>query len=100
MKTNGSITNLNQLEKFRHVVTRSVQGDLVSSQIDFHRLQDLSQRDVIIICSDGVHDLFDGIQIQQILHTSKTIEEAMRNMENRLVLESKDNISLICLELS
>lgn len=92
---NGSITDVERVSKYKHVVTRSVQGDIEQSQIDSCKIEDLTPQDMLLICSDGVHDVYDGIQIQQILNTSDTVDEAMRRIEKRLLIEAKDNFSLI-----
>ncbi|MDF1865317.1 MAG: protein phosphatase 2C domain-containing protein [Saprospiraceae bacterium] len=93
---NGSIKDPERISKFKHVVTRSVQGDIKHSQIDFHEIENLSNDDMFLICSDGVHDLYDGIHFQQLLNNSSTIEEAINCVENRLMLEAEDNFSLMC----
>ncbi|MFV8342255.1 PP2C family protein-serine/threonine phosphatase [Flavobacterium sp. XS2P39] len=91
----GSIVNSEQISKYKHVVTRSVQGDVYRSQIDFFNVSLVEDQDVFLICSDGVTDIFSGIQIQQILDTNKSYVEAMNIIENRLLEEAKDNFSLI-----
>ena len=91
----GAISDVNQIEKYRHVVTRSIQGDVEFSKIDNRTIDNLSENDLIIICSDGVHDKFNGIQIQQILNTSDGIEQAMWRIEKMLKKEAKDNFSMI-----
>ena len=96
---NGSIKDLSQINKYRHVVTRSVQGDVDHSQIEFFRLDNLDDTDIIIICSDGVHDIYDGTQLQHILTTSGSIELAFQEIQERLLLESKDNFSLVGIEI-
>jgi protein phosphatase len=91
----GAISDINQIVKYKHVVTRSIQGDVEFSKIDSHTIETLSGDDLIIICSDGVHDKFNGIQIQQILNTSDGIEQAMWRIEKMLKKEAKDNYSMI-----
>ena len=97
---NGSIKDPKQINKYKHVVTRSVQGKLERSQIDYFKSSNVDKSDMFIICSDGVHDLYDGIQIQQILNTSDSIEESLNRIESRLLSESKDNFSLISIALN
>lgn len=91
----GAISDVEQIEKYRHVVTRSIQGDMEFSKADFHTIDSLSEGDLIIVCSDGVHDKFNGIQIQQILNTSDGAELAMWRIEEMLKDIANDNYSMI-----
>ena len=56
------------------------------------------KKDIIIVCSDGVSDLYEGIQIQQLLKTNESTSSAIKEIEQILILEGKDNFSLITLE--
>jgi serine/threonine protein phosphatase PrpC len=78
----------------KHVVTRSIQGDIKTSQaeISLNALQVKS--DLLIVCSDGVHDLYDGIQIENLLMKNKTFDDSFESMLSRLLLEANDNFSL------
>lgn len=95
--SSGSINDANQISKYKHVVTRSVQGDVEYSKVDIHTIESVTGKDLFLICSDGVHNLFEGIQIQQLLNTSDTVDEAINRVEKRLKLEANDNFSLILL---
>jgi serine/threonine protein phosphatase PrpC len=96
---NGSIKDPTQINKYKHVVTRSVQGDIEHSKIESFTQKDLDSSDLFLVCSDGVHDLFDGIHLQQILNTSDSNEEAFSRIEKRLLDEAKDNFSFIGLSI-
>lgn len=52
-----------------------------------------------MICSDGVHDILDGFQIQRILNSSNSLEKATKEVENLLIIEATDNFSLIGIKL-
>ncbi|MBC9795413.1 PP2C family protein-serine/threonine phosphatase [Sinomicrobium weinanense] len=97
--SNGTIKDLKQINKYKHVVTRSVQGDVYLSQIDVFTQEKIDDSDLFLICSDGVHDLYNGIHLQQILNTSDSYEEAFNRIEKRLMNEAKDNFSLITLQI-
>lgn len=92
---NGSIKDPEQIARYKHVVTQSVQGDTKRSQIETITFDDLSHNDLFIVCSDGVHDLIDGLQIQQKLNSAVTVDEALSQIEERLLEEAKDNFSLV-----
>ncbi|MCT2561868.1 PP2C family protein-serine/threonine phosphatase [Chryseobacterium herbae] len=91
----GSIVNPEQIIKYKHVVTRSVQGEVNRSQLDYFKVELVEDQDVFVICSDGVSDILNGIQIQQILDSTKSNIDAMDIIEKRLLEEAKDNFSLI-----
>lgn len=92
---NGSITETDRLLKYKHVVTHSIQGDLEHSKMDYKRIDDLMEGDLLMICSDGVHDIYEGIAIQQVLNSSENTEEALERIENRLIKDAKDNFSFV-----
>lgn len=96
--SNGSIKDPDRMKKYKHVVTRSVQGDVKASQIETFIIDHFEETDLFIICSDGVHDLLDGIQIQHKLKDTKTVDEAIYQIENQLWIDAIDNFSLISIE--
>ncbi len=96
--SNGSINNSEQLNKYQHIVTRSVQGDTDRSQISFTELSEISKNDLILVCSDGVHNIIDGRTIEFILNSSNNLDNAIEIITNRLKLESIDNSSLILIK--
>lgn len=98
IKTNGSITDIEQLAKYKHVVTRSVQGDIALSEIDFVELEELKEKDVLVICSDGVHDILTGKDIEQILSATENFGTALNIIEKRLLEDAQDNFSLIYID--
>ncbi|MFW5700740.1 MAG: PP2C family protein-serine/threonine phosphatase [Cyclobacteriaceae bacterium] len=93
----GAISNIKQINKYRHIVTRSVQGDIELSQADTRIIERPHEKDLFIICSDGVHDIYDSIQIQQLFKASNVIDEAMSAIEQRLKSEATDNFSMIAI---
>ena len=99
MINNGSITDTERLLKYKHVVTRSVTGDIKRNQIDYVAINGLDSDDLLVICSDGVHNIYDARQIQQFLNTSDSMEEAFRRIDNKLKEEADDNYSVIVLHL-
>jgi len=94
---NGSITDIETAKRYKHVVTRAVCGDLDKSRVDIYDFGSLNNDDLVVICSDGVHDILDGLQIQKIVNASEDIETAIARTEQRLINEAKDNFSFIFL---
>jgi serine/threonine protein phosphatase PrpC len=82
----------------KHVVTLSVQEDIALSEIDYVELEDLTEKDVLFICSDGVHDILNGTDIAQILGETGNFEAALNITEKRLLEEAQDNFSLIAID--
>jgi serine/threonine protein phosphatase PrpC len=97
--SNGSIKDPKQISKYKHVVTRSVQGDVEHSQIESFTQKNLDSSDLFLVCSDGVHDLYDGFHLQQIFNSSDSTEEAINRVEKYLLAVAKDNFSLISAQL-
>jgi len=95
VKKNGSINDTNRLKKYQHVVTRSVQGDIKNSQVETKIIDDLVENDIFIVCSDGLHDIIDGMGLQYYLNSSDDIAQASNKIEERLKKEAKDNFSMI-----
>lgn len=94
-KENGSITNPDQLKRYKHVVTRSIQGEIDKSKIDLYTVEAIDENDLFMICSDGVYEYIDSIQIEKILHSYSSYSQVMEVIENRLHDEAVDNFSMI-----
>lgn len=90
---NGSITKPSQLSKYRHVVTRSIQGDIKISQaeIDSNTFQDIT--DLLFVCSDGVHDLFESLQLENLLNQVESPLILKTELESKLKREASDNFT-------
>lgn len=94
---NGSIKDSKQINKYKHVVTRSVQGDVEHSKIEYFKVDNIDHSDLFMICSDGVHDIYEGLVIQNLLNSNDTLEKTVSQIESSLKFEAKDNFSLIAL---
>jgi serine/threonine protein phosphatase PrpC len=94
---NGTIKDPNQIKKYKHVVTRSIQGDIKLSQIDSFKVEKIDCSDLFLICSDGIHDLYDALYFQHLFNNSTSKEEALDKIERQLLIDALDNFSLIML---
>lgn len=92
---NGSITDATKASKYRHIVTRSVQGDHSKSEAEFHIIEEILDTDTLLICSDGVHDVLAGVQLQHFIKRSPSPIDLLSNIDERCLLDSKDNYSAI-----
>jgi protein phosphatase len=99
IKSTGSIEDLSQADKYKHVVTRSIQGNIKHSVIDYFEFGQIDKGDNILICSDGVHDIIDGLQIQLMLKAIKNTTNFVNEIELRLKNEANDNYSLIFISM-
>lgn len=77
--------------RYGHIVTRSVSGKRENTTLDSFQIDNLSDQDSLILCSDGVHNTMTIQHIQTLLtnpgHTSEIHEY--------LNIHAKDNYSLI-----
>ncbi|OJU76349.1 MAG: hypothetical protein BGO09_15560 [Bacteroidetes bacterium 47-18] len=85
-----SIKDEKSLEKYKHIVTRSISGKPSESNIGYKSVR-FSEDNIFIICSDGVHNT---ISVEQILqYTGK--EEGLQELEYQFLKEAEDNYSVI-----
>jgi protein phosphatase len=96
LKENGSFSDLSRLSKYRHIVTRSIQGDVKESQIGYYNTIVSSDSDIFIICTDGVHDIISSELIHKYLFNNSN-GVSLCELEDRLLTEANDNNSLIAL---
>ena len=83
-------TDEKSLEKYKHIVTRSVSGKPSESQISYNSFS-ISDEDQVIICSDGVHNT---LSIDQIIFEANK-NDHLEGIKKLLEENSKDNYSLI-----
>ena len=94
---NGSISDSDRLSKYAHIVTRSIQGDPKTSIVSYKEIDFNEKEDLIIICSDGVHNIIDSHSIEFLLNQNSNINESVEKIKKRLQSESIDNSSLIAI---
>lgn len=85
--------SLSQLSKYRHVVTLSIQGEIKNSQADLITKSFDPNTDLLIICSDGVHNHFDGLQFERFLDQMESSFDLKVELESKLSREASDNYS-------
>ncbi|MBL6444698.1 protein phosphatase 2C domain-containing protein [Fulvivirga sp. 29W222] len=87
--------SVSSLSRYRHIVTRSVHGDLEYSQAEIYNIARVQRSDLFIVCSDGVHDLIDGLYLEKQLSITIDLNELLSQIECKLLNEAKDNYSLV-----
>ena len=95
MISNGSL--INNIERYKHVVTRSVSGSIKESIIDCHLVNNLLPKDIIIIYSDGVSDILNSYQINNVFKSAASVQEGVSEVEILCNIEAKDNFSMIAI---
>ncbi len=88
-----SIKEEKSLEKYRHIVTRSVSGKPSESSIGYQSTHP-SEDDSFIICSDGVHNTISIKQFLLFLNQKNGLQE----LESQFLKNTKDNYSIITIE--
>ena len=86
-------TDEKSLEKYKHIVTRSISGKPSESQISYNSFS-ISDEDQVIMCSDGVHNT---ISIEQIIFETNK-DDHMKGIKKLLEENSNDNYSLILID--
>ena len=86
----NSIKEEKTLEKYKHIVTRSVSGKPCESNIGYHSTV-FSQDNLFIICSDGVHNKISIEQFLLFLNQKNGIQE----LESKFLKNTQDNYSII-----
>lgn len=91
---NGNLINGNQINKYKHVVTRSINGDQL---FDIETSDNVFKKDsdILIVCTDGVHELFESIQLENLLVKSNSIIDFFKEIEFKVKNYAMDNASLI-----
>jgi protein phosphatase len=98
MIDNGNI--INKIERYKHIVTRSVSGDIKDSVIGCHTVSNLLANDLIVTYSDGVSDMLNSYQINSIFKSAVTTQEGVNQVESLCNDNAKDNFSMMVVEVT
>ncbi len=85
-----SIKEKKSLDRYKHIVTRSISGKPSESSIGYQSIR-FSEDDIFIICSDGVHNT---ISVEHLFVFIKE-EGGLEKLKGKYLEESSDNYSLI-----
>ncbi|MDV3795549.1 hypothetical protein CMT44_00745 [Elizabethkingia anophelis] len=85
-----SIKEEKSLERYKHIVTRSISGKPSESSIGYQLIQ-FSEGDSFIICSDGVHNT---VSVEQLLMYINQ-ENGLQQLESQFLKDAQDNYSVI-----
>ncbi len=87
LKEDNVNLSVEMIEKYKHVVTRSISGDPTKSIIGY-TFNSVNENDKIIICSDGVHDIISKDRLTKM----NAVE-----MDEVLKRDGRDNYSMIAI---
>jgi len=75
-------------------------SDSISPTITTNSLK-LKENDIILQCSDGLSDLVEAIEIQEILNRNETLDTSIQNLKNKAFDRgAKDNISIQLIKIT
>ncbi|MCM1388049.1 MAG: Stp1/IreP family PP2C-type Ser/Thr phosphatase [Bacillus sp. (in: Bacteria)] len=81
----------------KNIITRAI-GARDTVEADFFNLE-LNAGDIVLLCSDGLTNMVDDTDIQQILKSGKSLKERAETLVQRANDNGgKDNISVIIIE--
>ncbi|WP_020569783.1 PP2C family protein-serine/threonine phosphatase [Neolewinella persica] len=95
----GSIRDASRTEKYRHVVTRAVQGVATKVAIDTHIVNSVSEIDTFVVYSDGVEETLNSTEIEGLYRNGAELAELVRLIETRTLEVGEDNCSLVGLRV-
>lgn len=88
-----SVKEERSLQRYKHIVTRSISGKPSESNIGYKSIQ-FSEDDTFIVCSDGVHNT---VSVEQLLMYINQ-ENGLQQLESQFLKDAQDNYSLIFIE--
>lgn len=86
----GNLKEEKSLDKYKHIVSRSICGKSSEPSIDYQS-KTFSKDDLFIICSDGLHNLISIEQLLVFIHQKNGLQE----LEHQFLMEAQDNYSII-----
>ena len=72
----GDISSRKQFEKHRlkHILTRSIGHSAGKPDVEIHQLK-LQNNDLVLICSDGLHDMISDQQIMESINSRDSAQD-------------------------
>lgn len=96
MIENGNL--INNINRYKHVVTRSISGNIKDGLIECYS-SNFIKEDLLIIYSDGVSDILDSYQINHIFKSTDSVLEGISKVESICSVSARDNFSMTVLHL-
>lgn len=84
----------------KNIITRAI-GVVDGLDIDFFEVDDIKSGDVVLMCSDGLSNMVDDAQIEEILSETGTLrDKAEKLIQTANKNGGRDNIAVVLVELS
>lgn len=99
LSKNGQVLTPALIEQYRHIVTRSIQGNGEEMKPDIVVINDLVRDDTLIVCSDGVHNVFGSSKLEHLFQSTINAEYLIKQIKEKCEIESCDNYSLIVIRV-
>lgn len=96
MIENGNL--INNIDRYKHVVTRSISGNIKDGIIECYS-SNLIKEDLVVIYSDGVSDVLDSYQINHIFISTGSVQEGINQIEALCTIGAKDNFSMSIIQI-
>jgi len=93
MVEHGTVASAEKIEKYRHVVTRSIHGEVKDSIIGFESFGPIACGDILMACTDGITDVMDAYSIHECLYSSDNIDDGINRIKELVEVEGRDNYS-------
>lgn len=100
LKRNKTSISPSQLSRYKHIVTRSISGDVSKSVVSIQEIKNLSRDDKILIYTDGIHDFLDALQLKIMINEQTKIEDALKKIKDYISPIAKDNYSMIGISIN
>ena len=88
-----------RLHPDKNIITRAV-GVVENVEVDFFEVDDINDGDFVLLCSDGLTNMIEDEDIEQIVRGSGNLEDKARILVNTANANGgKDNIAVVLLQI-
>jgi serine/threonine protein phosphatase PrpC len=78
-----------------NVITRAVQGNHKSTQLDTHFIKDVQKGDFFMHCSDGVLEAWSNNDLMALFNSNNDINDIATLLKQQCEIDSRDNFTAI-----
>jgi serine/threonine protein phosphatase PrpC len=98
LANNGQILSPTEIQKYRHFVTNSIQGNFEAIP-EITVIKEIEDNDTFIICTDGVHGLIDSDELKCLLLSTAVNNAFISTIKEKCNKEGTDNSSMILIKM-
>jgi protein phosphatase len=89
-----------EAQQYRHIVTKSIQGNKEIIEPNIELISNLSISDKFILCTDGVHSVIKPSELEFMLKSTIDFEKLLFLVKDICMKESKDNYTALYTQFS